>query len=47
VVAHALVSRRPRTRYVVGSDARARILMQRMLPTRVRDWAIGWAVKRL
>jgi NAD(P)-dependent dehydrogenase (short-subunit alcohol dehydrogenase family) len=46
-VAHALVARRPRTRYVVGRDAHARILMQRVLPTRVRDWAIGWAVKRL
>ncbi|CAN5664762.1 SDR family oxidoreductase [soil metagenome] len=46
-VAHALMARRPRTRYVVGRDARARMLMQSLLPTRLRDWAIAAAVKRL
>jgi NAD(P)-dependent dehydrogenase (short-subunit alcohol dehydrogenase family) len=36
VVEHALTSRRPRTRYLVGPDAKRRALLQR-LPDRVRD----------
>jgi NAD(P)-dependent dehydrogenase (short-subunit alcohol dehydrogenase family) len=46
-VAHALTARRPRIRYVVGRDARARILLQSLLPARVRDWAIAAALRRL
>lgn len=47
VVAHALTARRPAVRFVVGNDARARILMQKLLPTRLRDALIARAVRRL
>lgn len=47
VVAHALTSRRPKTRYVVGRDARARIWLQRLLPDSIRDRMVLAAVKRL
>ncbi len=40
-VAHALTSRRPRTRYVVGRGARLKILLWRVLPDRLRDWLIA------
>lgn len=40
VVAHALFSARPRPRYVVGQDARLRLLLER-LPTGVRDRIIA------
>jgi NAD(P)-dependent dehydrogenase (short-subunit alcohol dehydrogenase family) len=36
-VAHALTARRPRTRYVVGRDARIRALAVRILPDRALD----------
>jgi NAD(P)-dependent dehydrogenase (short-subunit alcohol dehydrogenase family) len=47
VVAHVLTCRRPRARYLVGRDARMRLLMQKLLPTRVRDWMIAAALRRL
>jgi NAD(P)-dependent dehydrogenase (short-subunit alcohol dehydrogenase family) len=37
VVEHALTARRPKTRYVVGREARMRLLLTRLLPTRVMD----------
>jgi NAD(P)-dependent dehydrogenase (short-subunit alcohol dehydrogenase family) len=40
VVAHALTARRPRTRYIVGHDARIGIGLT-YLPTRVRDWLVA------
>jgi NAD(P)-dependent dehydrogenase (short-subunit alcohol dehydrogenase family) len=40
VVMHALFARKPRTRYLVGKDARARMLL-RMLPDRLRDRIIA------
>jgi NAD(P)-dependent dehydrogenase (short-subunit alcohol dehydrogenase family) len=36
-VQHALFSRRPKTRYVVGTDARAQSMMVRWLPDRPRE----------
>jgi NAD(P)-dependent dehydrogenase (short-subunit alcohol dehydrogenase family) len=36
-VAHALTARRPRTRYVIGRDAKTRLALSRLLPTRVMD----------
>jgi NAD(P)-dependent dehydrogenase (short-subunit alcohol dehydrogenase family) len=36
-VEHALTASRPKTRYVVGRDARLRLLLTRLLPTRVMD----------
>ena len=46
-VAHALTSRRPRIRYVVGRDARTRIAVHGLLPDRVRDWIIASVMRRL
>jgi NAD(P)-dependent dehydrogenase (short-subunit alcohol dehydrogenase family) len=46
VVARALAARRPRARYVVGRDARIRILIQQLLPDAVRDRLIGAALRR-
>ncbi len=36
-IAHALSARRPRTRYLVGADARAQATFNRLLPDRVVD----------
>jgi len=41
VVARALAARRPRTRYHVGWDARAGVLLARLLPGRALDWVFG------
>lgn len=46
-VAHALTAKRPRIRYVVGKDAWVRMVLERVVPGRVRDWVIGVVVKRL
>jgi NAD(P)-dependent dehydrogenase (short-subunit alcohol dehydrogenase family) len=46
-VEHALTARRPRTRYLIGKDARARLLMQRLLPDRWRDALVRRALSRL
>jgi NAD(P)-dependent dehydrogenase (short-subunit alcohol dehydrogenase family) len=45
-VAHALTARRPRIRYVVGMDARARLAMK-LLPTRLQDWMVVKGVEKL
>jgi NAD(P)-dependent dehydrogenase (short-subunit alcohol dehydrogenase family) len=37
VVEHALTSPRPKTRYVVGRDAKVRLALSRLLPTRAMD----------
>jgi NAD(P)-dependent dehydrogenase (short-subunit alcohol dehydrogenase family) len=47
VVSHALTARQPRIRYVVGRDARLRAIMQRLVPTSVRDRLIARAVSKL
>jgi len=39
-VEHALFSRRPRRRYLVGRDAKTAAVLRR-LPARLRDWLIG------
>jgi hypothetical protein len=36
-VEHALTARRPKTRYVVGRDAKIRLALARLLPTRAMD----------
>ena len=38
-VAHAITASKPKTRYVVGSDARLSLLLN-LLPDRVKDWFI-------
>jgi hypothetical protein len=40
-VEHALTARRPRTRYLVGVDARVRAIVENALPARLRDRTIG------
>lgn len=37
VIERALTTRNPRRRYLVGSDSRAAIAMERFLPTRTSD----------
>jgi NAD(P)-dependent dehydrogenase (short-subunit alcohol dehydrogenase family) len=47
VVLRALTARRPRARYIVGADARGRIALEAVLPTRLRDWLMDQVVRRL
>jgi NAD(P)-dependent dehydrogenase (short-subunit alcohol dehydrogenase family) len=46
-VAHALTARRPRTRYLIGRDARLRLILERLIPTRLRDRIIAARLRRL
>ena len=46
VVERALEATRPRTRYLVGTDARLRALMQSLLPDRARDAVVRRALDR-
>lgn len=42
VVARALTSKRPKTRYLVGQDAKLRALLKFWLPDRLHDAVLGW-----
>jgi NAD(P)-dependent dehydrogenase (short-subunit alcohol dehydrogenase family) len=42
-IEQALSARRPRTRYLVGADARGQALAARILPDRLLDWIIARA----
>ncbi|HEU4905963.1 MAG TPA: SDR family oxidoreductase [Solirubrobacterales bacterium] len=42
-IEHALAARRPRTRYLVGADARGQALAKKLLPTRLVDWLVARA----
>jgi len=42
-IEHALSARRPRTRYLVGADARGQALAKKLLPDRLRDWLVARA----
>jgi len=44
-VLHALTSARPKTRYLVGTDARLRAFMVKWLPDRVQDWLLRKVLK--
>lgn len=44
-VAHALSAARPKTRYLVGLDARIRAALTAWLPDRVQDWLLTWVLK--
>jgi NAD(P)-dependent dehydrogenase (short-subunit alcohol dehydrogenase family) len=46
-VENALTASRPKPRYVVGKDAKIRLLMERLLPTRLRDRVIANRLKRI
>jgi NAD(P)-dependent dehydrogenase (short-subunit alcohol dehydrogenase family) len=39
-IEHALGARRPRTRYLVGADARGQAFAARFLPDRLLDWVV-------
>jgi NAD(P)-dependent dehydrogenase (short-subunit alcohol dehydrogenase family) len=45
VVARALESPRPRTRYVVALDGKINVFMARWLPDRTRDWVVMKIIK--
>lgn len=45
-VLRALEARRPRMRYAVGMDAKLALLVPRLLPTRLLDWAIHRVLTR-
>lgn len=47
VVVHALTSAEPKTRYVVGRDARIRLWLSRLLPDRAMDTIVLGALNRL
>jgi len=42
-IEHALNARRPRTRYLVGADARGQAFAARVLPDRLVDWLVARA----
>lgn len=44
-VEHALTARRPKTHYLVGSDAKFRALLAALLPQRVQDAMLRWYFK--
>ena len=44
VIGRALTANRPRARYLVGSDAKQRAVMSKLLPARVMDRLIGRAL---
>jgi NAD(P)-dependent dehydrogenase (short-subunit alcohol dehydrogenase family) len=44
-VHHALTAAHPRTRYLVGTDAKLRAWMVKWLPDRVQDRLLAWALK--
>ncbi|MFN3681709.1 MAG: SDR family oxidoreductase [Nitrospira sp.] len=43
-VENALTSARPKTRYLVGTDAKLRALMVKLLPDRLSDKVLTWAL---
>jgi NAD(P)-dependent dehydrogenase (short-subunit alcohol dehydrogenase family) len=45
VVEEALTAPRPKTRYLVGTDAKLRALMAKLLPDRVSDSVLTWVLK--
>jgi len=44
-VEHALTAARPKTRYLVGADAKFRALMVKLLPDRALDKILSWVLK--
>jgi NAD(P)-dependent dehydrogenase (short-subunit alcohol dehydrogenase family) len=47
VVSHALTSKRPRPRYLVGRDAIGRMWLGRLLPTRVQDRLVSRVLRHM
>lgn len=46
-VSHALTARRPKPRYLVGRDARARVWLGRLLPTRLQDRLVSRVLRHM
>jgi NAD(P)-dependent dehydrogenase (short-subunit alcohol dehydrogenase family) len=44
-VLHALTASRPKTRYLVGTDAKLRAFMNKWLPDRMQDWILKKVLK--
>lgn len=44
-VLHALTARRPKTRYLVGTDAKIRAILAKWLPDRMQDWILKKMLK--
>lgn len=44
-VAHALTARRPRARYLIGAEAKTRVTLQHLLPTRTFDALVDRAMR--
>ncbi|HEY6085041.1 MAG TPA: SDR family NAD(P)-dependent oxidoreductase, partial [Nitrospira sp.] len=42
---HALTARRPKTRYLIGTDAKLRAIMITWLPDRLQDWILKKVLK--
>jgi NAD(P)-dependent dehydrogenase (short-subunit alcohol dehydrogenase family) len=40
-VVHALTAQKPKTRYVVGTDARIQSVVARLAPDRMKDWLVA------
>jgi len=47
VIEHALTARRPRTRYLVGTDAKLMAFLHWLLPDRAFDGLLVMAMRRL
>lgn len=45
-VAHALTAKRPRTRYLIGRDAKARVAISRLIPDRAFDALVARSLSR-
>lgn len=41
-ISHALFSKKPKTRYVIGNDARVQALLSRVAPDPVKDRIVNW-----
>ena len=46
-IEHALTAPTPRTRYLIGRDARLRLVIERLVPTRLRDRMIRNRLKKI
>jgi hypothetical protein len=44
-VAHALTAKKPKTRYIVGTDARMQAVLAKFVPDRLRDGLIARQLK--
>lgn len=40
-VVHALTAKKPKTRYIVGTDARLQSVVARLVPDQMRDWLVA------